>query len=250
MIILKSQAEIEKIRKSNKLVTETLSILKENIREGISTLKLNKIAETYLKKKGALPAFKNYRGYPATLCTSLNEEVVHGIPSAEKTLKKGDLVSLDLGAYYEGYYGDAAISLTVGEVPQEVKQLLKVTEDVLYIGIAQSKPGNYLSNISFAIQQYVESFNFSVVRDYVGHGIGLSLHEEPEVPNFGKPGQGPKLKKGMVFTIEPMVNIGRSKVKLLDDHWTAVTVDHSLSAHFEHTIAITDGEADILSKLS
>jgi methionyl aminopeptidase len=215
---------------------------------GITTKELDRVAEEYILLKGARPAFKGYRGFPATLCISVNEEVVHGIPS-QRRLKEGDIVSLDVGANFVGYFGDAAITLPVGEVDPKAERLLEVTEKALYIGIEKAKVGNRLFDISYAIQSWVESHGFSVVRDFVGHGIGRDLHEEPQIPNFGIPHQGPRLEKGMVFALEPMVNEGTSAVRVLSDGWTVVTIDGKRSAHFEHTIAITEDGAEILSIL-
>jgi methionyl aminopeptidase len=247
MIILRSPREIEKLRASNKLVAEVLSQVRRAIQPGITTQELDALAESLLRARGAIPAFKGYRGFPKSLCTSINEEVVHGIPSNRK-LKEGDIVSLDLGAIYQGYYGDAALTIGIGQISPEAQKLLEVAENALYIGIAKARKGNCLFDISYSIQSYVESFGFSVVKAFVGHGIGTSLHEDPQVPNFGTPGRGPRLKPGMVFCIEPMVNAGGSEITILSDNWTAITADHSLSAHFEHTIAITDNGAEILTR--
>jgi methionyl aminopeptidase len=248
MIIIKSPREIEQMKRSNAIVAEVFEKLKGMIVPGISTKELDQVAEDYILLKGARPAFKGYRGFPATLCISINEEVVHGIPG-QRRLKEGDLVSLDVGVNFVGYYGDAAITLPVGEVDPEAKRLLEVTERALSIGIEKAKVGNRLFDISYAIQSWVESHGFSVVRDFVGHGIGKDLHEEPQVPNFGAPHQGPRLEKGMVFALEPMVNEGTYEVRILSDGWTVVTADGKRSAHFEHTIVITDGGAEILSVL-
>ncbi len=238
MIILKSDREIEKISVACRVVVGALKELKKEIRAGITTEELDRIAEEYILSKGAKPAFKGYRGYPATLCTSINEEVVHGIPS-KRRLAEGDLISLDLGAIHDGYYGDAALTIGVGKISREAERLVKVTEESLYRGIEEAQPGKRLGDISWAIQSHVESAGFSVVFDFVGHGIGKNLHEEPQVPNFGVSGQGPRLKEGMVLAIEPMVNMGGAATRILDDNWTAVTKDGSLSAHSEHTVAIT-----------
>lgn len=246
MIILKRPEEIEKIRTSNIIVSEILETLKEKIRPGVTTLELNRHSEELAKRKGARPAFKGYRGYPYALCTSVNSEVVHGMPS-KRILKSGDIVSLDFGAYYQGYYGDAAITVAVGDIAEEARLLLQTTEQSLYDGILQARAGNRLGNISAAVQSRVETAGFSVVRDFVGHGIGKNLHEEPQVPNYGVSGRGIELKSGMVLAIEPMVNVGTYKVKVLPDGWTVVTEDGQLSAHFEHTVAITDKEPVILS---
>jgi methionyl aminopeptidase len=248
VIIIKSLREIEQLKRSNAIVAEVFQKLKRVIAPGITTLELDRIAEEVVFSKGAIPAFKGYRGFPATLCVSINEEVVHGIPS-QRRLKEGDIVSLDVGTNLKGYFGDGAITLPVGEVDRTGQRLLEVTEKALYIGIDEAKAGNRLFDISYAIQTWVESHGFSVVRDFVGHGIGMDLHEEPQIPNFGSPHQGPRLEKGMVLALEPMVNEGIYEVKILSDGWTVVTVDGRRSAHFEHTIAITDGEAEILSAL-
>jgi methionyl aminopeptidase len=246
VIIIKSQREIEQLKRSNAIVAEVFQILKKAIVPGISTMELDQIAEKFILSRGAVPAFKGYRGFPATLC--VNEEVVHGIPS-QRRLKEGDIVSLDVGAKWNGYFGDGAITLPVGEVDPAAKRLIEVTEKALYFGIEMAKEGNRLSDISHAIQRWVELHGFSVVRDFVGHGIGMDLHEEPQIPNFGPPHQGPRLERGMVFALEPMVNEGTYEVKVLSDGWTVVTSDGKRSAHFEHTIAIMDGGAEILSIL-
>jgi methionyl aminopeptidase len=249
MIILKSPREIEELRKANAIAAEVLFELKRSIHPGMTTQELDQIAEEVIRSRGALPAFKGYRGYPASLCVSINEQVVHGIPGPRK-LKEGDIVSLDVGANLNGFYGDAAITLAIGKVDGVVRRLLEVTERALSIAIEKARPGNRLSDISHAVQTWVESQGFSVVRDFVGHGIGRSLHEDPQIPNFGSPNQGPRLEKGMVFALEPMVNEGTYEVRVLSDGWTVVTADGKRSAHFEHTIAITDGEAEILSVYS
>ena len=248
VIIIKSPREIEQLKKSNAIVAEVFQKLKEAIVPGITTKELDQITEEMILSRGATPAFKGYRGFPATLCISVNEEVVHGIPG-ERRLKEGDIVSLDVGADLNGYFGDAAITLPVGEVDLMAKRLLEVTEKAIYIGIDKAKEGNRLFDISYAIQTWVESHGFSVVRDFVGHGIGKDLHEEPQIPNFGSPHQGPRLEKGMVFALEPMVNEGTYGVRILSDDWTVVTADGKRSAHFEHSIVITDGGAEILSVL-
>jgi methionyl aminopeptidase len=247
MIIIRSPREIEQIRKANVVVAEVLERLKTLVVPGVTTDELDGISEEIILSKGAVPAFKGYRGYPKTLCISINEEVVHGIPN-KRRLKEGDIVSIDVGSNLHGYFGDAAITLPVGEINPEGKRLLEVTEKALSIGIGMAKVGNRLFDISHAVQAWVESNGFSVVRDFVGHGIGKSLHEDPQIPNFGSPNQGPRLEKGMIFALEPMVNEGTYEVRVLDDGWTVVTADGKPSAHFEHTIAITDGEAEILSR--
>jgi methionyl aminopeptidase len=246
MIHIRTPQEIEIMRLSNRLVAQVLQRLREAIKPDVATDDLDQMAERLIRAAGATPAFKGYRGYPATLCVSINEEVVHGIPGPRR-LKEGEIVSLDVGAFFNGYYGDAAITVSVGKVSEEAAMLLEVAQQALFEGIEQAKDGNRLFDISFAIQSWVESHGFSVVRDFVGHGIGRNLHEDPQVPNFGAPHQGPRLRPGIVLAIEPMVNTGTWEVKVLPDGWTVTTADKSLSAHFEHTIAITDKEADILS---
>ncbi|WP_447973042.1 type I methionyl aminopeptidase [Nitrospira sp. Kam-Ns4a] len=249
MIILKTPEEIEIMARASKLVAETLEALKREVRPGVTTEDLDRFAEQFLRARGGVPAFKGYRNYPKTLCASVNDQVVHGIPS-KRVLKEGDIVGLDLGAIVEGFYGDAAVTVAVGPIPPRVAELLRVTEEALSKGIEQAVVGNRLSDISHAIQSHVEAAGFSVVTDFVGHGIGRQLHEEPQVPNYGKPGQGPRLQAGMVLALEPMVNMGGSAVRVLDDQWTAVTTDGSWSAHFEHTIAIQpSGPPRILTKL-
>ena len=249
MIILKTPAEIEVMAQASRVVAEALDIVRKAVQPGITTEELDSIAEQEIRVRGALPAFKGYRNYPRTLCASVNDQVVHGIPSKRK-LKDGDIIGLDLGAIVGGFYGDSAVTVAVGSVSDATEKLVQVTKEALHLGITQAIVGNRLSDISYAVQQYVESSGFSVVTEFVGHGIGRQLHEEPQVPNYGKPGQGARLQPGMVLAIEPMVNMGRSAVRILDDRWTAVTVDGSLSAHFEHTIAIQPtGGPRILSQL-
>ena len=248
MVILKSAEEIEKLRKSNYIVAEVLEGLRELIKPGISTRELDIYAEEMVRKKGAVPAFKGYMGYPASLCTSVNAEVVHGIPS-DRVLKEGDIVSMDFGALYKGYYGDSAITVPVGKVSSIAVKLMKITDEALYKGINEAKAGNRLGDISAVVQNHVEGAGFSVVRDFVGHGIGRNLHEDPQIPNYGLRGKGIELKNGMVFAIEPMVNEGPFNVKVLKDGWTVVTSDGKLSAHFEHTVAITGNGPVILSRL-
>lgn len=237
MIILKTPDEIEIMARASRLVAETLAMLRREVRAGITTEDLDCLAEQFIRARGGTPAFKGYRNYPKTLCASINDQVVHGIPS-KRALKEGDIIGLDLGAIVEGFYGDSAVTVAVGNVNPRVAELLRVTEESLYAGIAKAVVGNRLSDISHAVQRHAEAAGFSVVTDFVGHGIGRQLHEEPQVPNYGKPGQGPRLQEGMVLAIEPMINMGNSGVRVLDDRWTAVTTDGSLSAHFEHTIAI------------
>lgn len=248
MIILKTPAEIEIMAEASRVVAEVLEIVRKEVRSGISTDDLDRLAEKEIRARGATPAFKGYRNYPKTLCASVNEQVVHGIPSGRK-LKDGDIIGLDLGAIVGGFYGDSAVTVAVGRVPEKIATLVKVTEESLYLGIEQAVVGNRLTDISHAVQRHIESAGYSVVTEFVGHGIGRHLHEEPQVPNYGKPGQGPRLQSGMVLAIEPMVNVGGSAVRVLEDRWTAVTADGSLSAHFEHTIAIQpSGPARILSR--
>jgi len=247
MVILKSPAEIKKMRESNGIVAEVLEGLRERVRPGVTTLELDEYAESYAHKKGAVPAFKGYSGYPFALCASVNSEVVHGFPSG-RVLKDGDIISLDYGVCYGGYYGDSAITLPVGEVSNKAQRLMKVTQEALYKGIEEAKAGNRLGDVSFAVQEYVENEGFSIVRDYVGHGIGKNLHEDPPVPNYGIRGRGIELKPGIVLAIEPMVNEGTYRVKVKSDGWTVMTTDGKLSAHFEHTVAITENGPEILSK--
>jgi len=249
MIILKSPDEVEKIRASDVIVANILNELRGIIKPGITTIELDRYSEELALKMGAKPAFKGYRGYPFSLCTSINGEVVHGMPS-DRALKAGDIISLDFGIYNKGYYGDSAITVPVGEVSSVAQALIGTTEEALYRGIKEMRAGNRLGDISAAVQECVEAAGFSVVRDFVGHGIGRSLHEEPQIPNFGVRGRGVKLEVGMVFAIEPMVNEGTYKVKVLDDGWTVVTADGKLSAHFEHSVAIAENGPVILSKVA
>ena len=247
MIILKTKQEIEQLKICNQIVGRTLKELQKNIEPGITTRELDDIAEHYIRAQGAIPAFKGYRGYPASLCTSVNEQIVHAIPG-ERKLKEGDIISLDVGAKLNDFYGDAAISVPVGDIGNRAKELLMVTQEALYKGIEQAVVGNRLSDMSQSIQACAEGHGFSVVRDFVGHGIGRSLHEEPQIPNFGTPVPNPRLQEGMVFALEPMVNEGSYEVRLLPDGWTAATADGKLSAHFEHTIAVTNNGPIILSE--
>lgn len=249
MIILKSDWEIEKIRKSCGIVMEILMNLKEAVKPGVSAMELEELAEQLLHKKKAIPAFKGYKGYPYCLCTSLNNEVVHGMPLENKILREGDVLSIDFGVLYDGYYGDAAITVPVGKISKESEKLIRVTEESLYRGIENAKAGGRIGDISSSIQEHVESNGFSVVRDFVGHGIGRELHEDPQVPNFGKKGSGVEIVAGMVLAIEPMINAGSYEVRLLDDGWTVVTKDNSISAHFEHCIAIKENGTILLSKI-
>jgi methionyl aminopeptidase len=238
MVILKSLQEIEKIRKACLVVANVLEIIRTKVQVGITTKDLDDFAEQFIRDAGAKPAFKGYRGYPCSLCTSVNEQVVHGIPSKGVMLRQGDIISIDVGAVVDGFYGDAAITVPVGSITKEAERLIKVTEESLFKGIAEARPGNRLYDISAAVQSHVEAHGFSVVREFVGHGIGRSLHEDPQIPNFGDRGAGPRIKTGMVLAIEPMVNAGGCVTKVKEDGWTAVTADGSLSAHFEHTIAV------------
>jgi methionyl aminopeptidase len=248
-VVLKSQEEIEKMRRAGRVVREVLELVRSCVRPGATTLDLEKVAEARIAELGARPAFKGYHGYPCVLCTSVNSEVVHGIPSKKRVLKEGDIVSVDCGAVVDGYFGDAAITVPVGEkIAPDAQRLLRVTEASLIAGIAAVRPGATLGDIGAAVQGVVEAEGFSVVRDFVGHGIGVHMHEEPQVPNFGEAGRGMKLRAGMVIAIEPMVNIGKPEVRVLKDGWTAVTDDGSMSAHFEHTVAVTDTGSRILTE--
>jgi methionyl aminopeptidase len=248
MIYLKSPAEIEKMKKAGRIVAIAHEEVRKAIKPGVTTKELDRICEEVILSFGATPAFKGYHGYPASICVAINDQVVHGIPD-ETQLRNGDIIGIDIGAEFEGYYGDSAKTWPVGEVSHNVRSLLRVTEEALYKGIHEARLGNRLSDISYAVQSHVEANGFSVVRDLVGHGIGRSMHEDPQVPNYGRPGWGPRLKEGMVLAIEPMVNIGAYDVLLLDDGWTIVTKDGSLSAHFEHTVAITPSGPLILTTL-
>ncbi|MSM41516.1 MAG: type I methionyl aminopeptidase [Geobacter sp.] len=248
MIVLKSPQEIDRMRVSCRIVAEILLILAENVVPGVTTGSLNKIAEREAAKRKAVPAFKGYSGYKYSLCCSVNEQVVHGMPSS-RVLLAGDILSLDFGVIVDGFYGDAALTVPVGNVTPSAQKLLQATEESLYAGIEAAQPMGRLSDISYAVQSYVESRGFSVVRDFVGHGIGRSLHESPQIPNYGQPGKGVKLKPGMVLAIEPMINEKGYEVEVLEDGWTAVTCDGGLSAHFEHTVAITDNGPEILTRV-
>jgi len=248
VIILKSPHEIEKMRVSGRIVAEILELLKEHVKPGVTTLELNVIAEYEAKKRRAKSAFKGYSGYPYSLCCSINEQVVHGMPS-HRELLDGDIISLDFGVIVDGFYGDAALTIPVGKIAEKAARLIEVTEKSLYAAVDYVSPLNKLSDISHAVQSYVEAQGFSVVRDFVGHGIGKSLHESPQIPNFGLPGRGVKLKPGMVLAIEPMINEKGPDVKVLSDGWTAVTCDGGLSAHFEHSVAITPHGSEILTTL-
>lgn len=248
MIIIKSEREIELMYEANQIVAETHALLAEVIKPGITTAEIDRIAEEHIRKRGAVPSFKGYHGFPAAVCVAVNDQVVHGIPGVQR-LEEGDIIGLDIGAYKNGYHGDAARTLPVGQVSPLAAELIRVTKECLDKGISQAKTDNRLTDISHAIQIHAESHGFSVVRDFVGHGIGRQMHEAPQVPNYGLPGRGPRLKVGMTLAIEPMINAGGYPVRVLADRWTVVTADGSLSAHFEDTIAITSGEPLILSRL-
>jgi methionyl aminopeptidase len=248
MIICKSPAEIEKLRHSGRLVRELLQEISDRVRPGVKTLELEKYAEQRLAQLGARPAFKGYRGYPCCLCTSVNDEVIHGIPSA-RCLNEGDIVGLDMGVVVEGYYGDSALTVPVGEIPEPARRLLRVSEEALELAIEKTRVGNRVGDVSATIQEHAEKNGYSVVREFVGHGIGRALHEEPQVPNYGQAGRGPALKEGMVLAMETMVNSGGEAVRIRDDHWTAVTADGQLSAHFEHMVAVTRNGPDVLTRL-
>ncbi len=247
-IVCKSGAELDKMRRAGRIVRQVLNELKAMVKPGITTMDLERFAEKRIEELGAKPAFKGYYDYPCVLCTSINNEIVHGIPSEKRQLKEGDLVSLDCGVLLEGYYGDAAVTVGVGKISPEAEKLMRVTEESLRRGSAAVKVGNTVGDVGAAVQQHVEKAGFSVVREFVGHGIGKQLHEDPQVPNFGAPGTGTKLREGMVLAIEPMVNAGRPGSRVLEDHWTAVTEDGSYSAHFEHTVAVTRNGPMILTE--
>lgn len=250
MILIKSDEEIERIGEACRIVALTLDSLRALIVEGVTTREIERHAEDFIIKKGGRPAFKGYRGFPASICASVNSVVVHGIPSSKVKLRRGDIISIDLGVNFKGYFGDAAFTLPVGEVSDEAENLMKVTEEALERGMGKARAGNRVSDISNAVQSHVEANGYSVVRTFVGHGIGRFLHEDPQIPNFGLPGSGPRLRKGMTIAIEPMVNAGSSGVRVLDDGWTAVTEDGSLSAHFEHTVAVVGDAIKILTTLA
>lgn len=248
MIICKTPRELEIMREAGRIVALTHEELKKHIAPGITTKELDRVAEQIIRKHDAIPSFKGYNGFTGSICASVNEELVHGIPGG-RVLKEGDIISIDIGAQYNGYHGDSAWTYAVGKIDEETARLLEVTEQSLYKGLEEAKPGERLSNISHAIQVYVEENGFSVVREYVGHGVGQDLHEDPQVPHYGPPNKGPRLRPGMVLAIEPMVNAGSRYVKTLADDWTVVTVDGKNCAHFEHTIAITETGYEILTKL-
>lgn len=248
MIVLKSAREIALMRQAGQILSDVMDRLRGFVKSGMSTQEIDEEVERIIVDRGARPAFKGYRGFPATACISINDEVVHGIPSPGRRLKEGDIVGLDLGCIVDGYYADCAFTLAIGEVPPAVQKLLAVTRESLELAIAQCWPGRRLSDVSHAVQRHVETNGFGVVRAFVGHGIGRQLHEEPQIPNFGEPGRGPQLKPGMVLAIEPMVTMGNWEVTILEDGWTAVTKDGSLAAHFEHTVAVTEDGPDVLTQ--
>ncbi len=246
MIVIKSERELDLMRHAGRIVASTLQLMRRSVRPGVTTGELDRLAGDHIRSEGAVPAFKGLYGFPATICASVNDEVVHGIPG-DRVLNEGDIISIDVGALWKGFNGDAAITLPVGEVSSEVLHLLEVTRESLYKGISKAVPGNRLSDISHAIQSYVEQQGLAVVRDYVGHGIGRKMHEDPQIPNFGPPGQGPVLKQGMTFALEPMVNLGTFAVKVDGDRWTVRTQDGKFSAHFEHTVAILEEGPEIFT---
>lgn len=240
MIIIKNSREIEYMKESGRLVGETLNLVENHIKPGVSTMELDKICEEFIRKHGATPSFKNYNGFPGSVCASVNEVVVHGIPSKEKILKEGDIITIDCGAYLNGFHGDAARTFRVGQISEEAERLIRITEESFFKGVEQLNLGQRLGDVSHAIQTHIESNGFSVVRDFTGHGIGRDLHEGPSIPNYGVANRGPKLRVGMALAIEPMVNLGTYHVKVLEDNWTAVTRDGMLSAHYENTVILTE----------
>jgi methionyl aminopeptidase len=248
MIRLRTKAEIEKIGRSGRIVAEVLRDLRQMVAPGVTTRELDRYAEAKIRSKGAIPTFKGYRGFPASICTSINEEIVHGIPSDRK-LQDGDIVGIDCGATLDGYVGDAAMTVIVGQAPDEIKKLVAAAAESLYRAIDRARVGNRLHDISYAVQEYAESRGYGVVRDYCGHGVGTRMHEDPQVPNYGKPGTGPKLRPGLVVAIEPMLNLGAYQVEVAGDGWTVLTADRKPSAHFEHTIAVTESGPVILTTL-
>ncbi|MBE0701012.1 MAG: type I methionyl aminopeptidase [Acholeplasmataceae bacterium] len=249
MIQIKSQREIELMREAGRILELTRTMLEAHIRPGVSTHHLDELAEKMIINLGATPSFKGYHGFPGSICTSVNEVVVHGIPSKKKMLKDGDIITLDIGVNYKGYHADSAKTYPVGQISDEIKQLLEITEKAMYVGLEYAKPGNHVSDISHAIESFVKPFGYGIVEEFTGHGIGRDLHEEPFVPNFGKAKQGPIMKPGMTFCVEPMINLGTKRVKVLNDNWTTITTDHKPSAHFEHMIVITETGYDILTSL-
>jgi methionyl aminopeptidase len=249
VITIKSKAEFEVMRRAGRLVAETLERLEAAVKPGVSTGELDKIAYEHITKSNGIPSFKGYHGFPASICTSVNDEVVHGIPSKRRVLEEGDIVSIDCGAIIDGWHGDAALTVAVGHTTPEMKRLMQITQESLEKGIEMVQPGKRMGDVSAAIQRYAEDHGYGVVREYVGHGIGREMHEEPQVPNWGSPGRGVLLKKGMALALEPMVNAGNADVRVLDDRWTVVTKDGKWSAHFEHTVAMTDNGTEVLTKL-
>jgi methionyl aminopeptidase len=250
VIVCRSAAELRRLREANQLVGHVLRLVRDAVAPGVTTGELDALAEREIRAAGAVPAFKGYKGYPASICASVNEQVVHGIPSPSRRLREGDIISIDLGTKLDGFYGDSAVTVAVGKISPRAAELLRVTEESLWKGIEVVRPGTRVSDIGHAVQAHVEKYGFSVVREFVGHGIGSELHEEPQIPNYGEPGRGPRLAEGMVLAIEPMVNAGAAGVRVLGDGWTAVTEDQSLSAHFEHTVAVTSDGVEVLSKPS
>jgi methionyl aminopeptidase len=248
MVVCKSAAEIEKMHRAGLIVWGALEKMRAMVRPGLATQELDECAEAYTAEHHARPAFKGYRGYPGSVCASINSEVVHGIPSPSRRVREGDILSMDFGVELDGYFADAALTVPVGKISPARQELLRVTRESLERGIEKVRPGNRLGDISSAVQEWVEKHTFSVVREFVGHGIGTKMHEDPQVPNYGVPGQGPRLQEGMVLAIEPMVNVGGPGVRVLEDGWTAVTEDGSDSAHFEHTVAVTSGGPWILTR--
>jgi methionyl aminopeptidase len=248
MIILKSPKELARMREAGRIVAEVLTELRERIKPGVTTAELDAFVYDFITKHKAFPSFKGYRGFPASLCVSVNEEVVHGVPG-KRVLREGDIVSLDVGAIYRGYHGDAAITVGVGEINEVARRLIEAAEGALLAGISAMRPGKRVGDVSWAIQSYAESRGYSVVREYTGHGIGRKMHEDPQIPNFGKPGKGARLKPGMTFALETMLNMGDWETVVLENGWTVITQDRKLSAHFEHTVAVTDGEPEILTKI-
>ncbi len=247
MIQIKSQREIELMRQAGRILDETRQMVSKHVKPGITTYQLDQLAEAHIKKLGGLPSFKGYQGFPGSICTSVNEVVVHGIPSKKKVLKDGDIVTLDFGVNYKGYHADSATTYPVGKISDDIKQLLKVTKEALYEGLKYAKPGQHVSDISHAIEAYVKPYGYGIVEEFTGHGIGRALHEDPYVPNFGEAGLGAILKPGMTFCVEPMVNLGTKHVRILGDNWTTITADKKPSAHYEHMIVITKTGFDILT---
>jgi methionyl aminopeptidase len=247
VIELKSPAQIAHMREAGRILADAFRMCRSLVKPGVSTLEIDREVEALIRERKAKPAFKGYRGFPATICASINEEVVHGIPAGRRRLREGDIVGLDLGAIVEGYYADAAVTLPVGEITEDARRLVEVTRESLDLAILQCRPGKRLGDVSAAVQRHVEGAGFGVVRAFVGHGIGRALHEDPQVPNFGEAGRGPLLRVGMVLALEPMVTMGHWEVRVLADHWTAVTADGSLAAHFEHTVAVTEQGPDVLT---